>query len=106
MEDVIEEIFGEIQDEHDDPDNMEKETAPGEYLFSGRLEIDYLNKKYQFNMPENEAYETLAGFIVHHHENIPQHGEEILLPPFTFKVTQVKDNRIEQVIMKWNNEEE
>lgn len=106
MEDVIEEIFGEIQDEHDDPDNMEKETAPGEFLLSGRLEIDYLNKKYNFNMPENEAYETLAGFIVHHHENIPQQGEEILLPPFTFKVTQVKDNRIEQVIMKWNSEEE
>jgi CBS domain containing-hemolysin-like protein len=105
MEDVIEEIFGEIQDEHDDPESMEKETAPGEYLFSGRLEIDYLNRKYDFNMPEHEAYETLAGYIVHHHENIPSQGDEIILHPFTFKILQVKDNRIEQVLMKWNRDE-
>ena len=100
MEDVIEEITGEIQDEHDDPENVEKQVGPQEYLFSGRLEIDYLNGKYALELPEDEAYETLAGFIVHHHENIPQAGEEILLPPFVCKILQVKDNRIEQVRLK------
>jgi len=105
MEDVIEEIFGEIQDEHDDPENVEKQISPGEYVFSGRLEIDYLNKKYDLHLPVGEDYETLAGFIVHSHENIPEPGEEILLPPFVFKILQVKDNRIEQVRMKRNREE-
>jgi len=105
MEDVIEEIFGEIQDEHDDPENTEKQLAPGEFMFSGRLEIDYLNKKYDLNLPEDEAYETLAGFIVHWHENIPLPEEEIMLPPFIFKIIQVKDNRIELVKMKINKEE-
>ena len=105
MEDVIEEIFGEIQDEHDDPENTEKQLESGEFIFSGRLEIDYLNKKYEFNLPEDEAFETLAGFIVHHHENIPEPGEEILLPPYVFKIIQVKDNRIEQVRMKRNEKE-
>ena len=100
MEDVMEEIFGEIQDEHDDPENMEKVTGPGEFVFSGRLEIDYLNKKYDLGLPEGEAYETLAGFIVHRHENIPRPGEEIMLPPFVFKILVVKDNRIEQVRLK------
>jgi CBS domain containing-hemolysin-like protein len=105
MEDVIEEIFGEIQDEHDDPENTEKQLASGEYIFSGRLEIDYLNKKYEFNLPEDEAFETLAGFIVHHHENIPEPGEEIFLPPYVFKIIQVKDNRIEQVKMRKDDKE-
>jgi CBS domain containing-hemolysin-like protein len=100
IEDVIEEIFGEIQDEHDTPDEIEKKIGENEYLLSGRLEIDYLNKKYDLNIPELEEYETLGGFIFYHHENIPLQNEEIVIPPFTITVFKVKQNRIEQVKLK------
>jgi putative hemolysin len=100
IEDVIEEIFGEIQDEHDVPEEVEKQISPDEYLFSGRLEIDYINKKYNLNIPVNEAYETLGGFIFYNHENIPAPNEEINIPPFTIIAQKVKKNRIEQVRLK------
>lgn len=100
MEDLIEEIFGEIHDEHDEQDLTEKKISDQEFIFSGRLEIDYLNKKYGLMMPEHEAYETLGGFIMHHHENVPMHNEEIIIPPFSFKILQLKDNRIQQVSVK------
>lgn len=102
IEDVIEEIFGEIQDEHDTPDETEKKIGENEYLFSGRLEIDYLNKKFELNLPEHEAYETLGGFIIHHHENIPEENEEIVIPPFTIVVQKIINNRIEMVKLKIN----
>lgn len=100
LEDLIEEIFGEIQDEHDVAEGTEKQISESEYIFSGRLEIDYLNKKYDLEIPEHEAYETLGGFIFHHHENIPVPGEEILIPPFTITAIKVKNNKIEQVRLK------
>ncbi|MBL0104738.1 MAG: HlyC/CorC family transporter [Bacteroidetes bacterium] len=100
IEDLIEEIFGEIQDEHDVPEETEKKISENEFLFSGRLEIDYLNKKYNLNIPEHESYETLGGFIFHQHENIPIQGEEIVIPPFTIVAQRVKNNRIEQVRLK------
>ncbi len=100
IEDIIEEIFGEIQDEHDIPEDTEKQLSNNEYLFSGRLEIDYLNKKYNLSIPESEEYETLGGFIFQNHESIPEHNEEILIPPFTIVVQKVKNNRIEQVRLK------
>jgi putative hemolysin len=106
MEDVMEEIFGEIQDEHDVTDTTEKKISETEYIFSGRLEIDMLNKKYDLNIPEGEGFETLAGFIFHHHENIPLPNEEIVVPPFTFTIMYVKDNRIELVRLKINRKEE
>lgn len=104
IEDIIEEIFGEIQDEHDVPEDTEKKLSDTEYLFSGRLEIDYLNKKYDLNIPESEDYETLGGFIFQHHENIPEQNEEIIIPPFTIVALKVKNNRIEQVRFKVNDE--
>ncbi len=104
IEDVIEEIFGEIQDEHDVPDQFEKQLNENEFIFSGRLEIDVLNKKYNLDIPEHETYETLAGFIFYHHENIPEPHEEIIIPPFNITVMQVKDNRIEQVRLKVERE--
>jgi putative hemolysin len=104
IEDLIEEIFGEIHDEHDVPDETEKKINDCEYLFSGRLEIDYLNKKYNLNIPEHEEFETLGGFIFHHHENIPEPNEEIFIPPFKIIVLKVKHNRIEQVRLKVNEE--
>jgi len=104
IEDIIEEIFGEIQDEHDVPEETEKKLSDTEYLFSGRLEIDYLNKKYDLNIPESEEYETLGGFIFQHHENIPEQNEEIIIPPFTIVALKVKNNRIEQVRFRVNEE--
>ncbi len=100
LEDLIEEIFGEIQDEHDVTEGTEKQINENEYLFSGRLEIDYLNKKYELNIPEHESYETLGGFIFHNHENIPSPGEEIMIPPFAITAVKVKNNKIEQVRLK------
>jgi putative hemolysin len=104
IEDVIEEIFGEIQDEHDIPEEIEKQVSENEFIFSGRLEIDELNRKYNLLIPEHEAYETLAGFIFHHHENIPGQNEEVIIPPFNITVLKVKDNRIEQVRLKIERE--
>ena len=106
MEDVMEEIFGEIQDEHDVTETTEKKISEDEYIFSGRLEIDLLNRKYDLHIPESEGFETLAGFIFHHHENIPKPNEEIIIPPFTFTIMYVKDNRIELVRMKVNRKED
>lgn len=105
IEDVMEEIFGEIHDEHDVPEDTEKIVEDGAFLFSGRLEIDYLNKKYDLNIPEHENYETLSGFIFHNHENIPLPNEEIIIPPFTIHVNKVRNNRIEQVRLKVIKEE-
>lgn len=99
VEDVIEEIFGEIQDEHDTQDLVENKISDHEYIFSGRLEIDYLNEKYNLKIPAGD-YETLAGFIFHYHESIPEPTEVITIPPFVIKVQTLKGNRIEQVRFK------
>ncbi len=103
VEDVIEEIFGEIQDEHDLDQLTETRISENEYLFSGSLEIDYLNEKYGFNIPTGE-YETLAGFILHHHESIPSQNEEIAIEPFHFKIQSVKGSRIDTLVLKTNSE--
>ena len=97
MEDVIEEIFGEIDDEHDVEDLTERQLNENEYIFSGRLEIDYLNREYDLELPEDENYETLAGLIIHHHESIPDVNDEIILDPYRFTILQVSDTKIEQV---------
>ncbi|MBC34669.1 MAG: hemolysin [Bacteroidetes bacterium] len=99
MEDIIEEIFGEIEDEHDVEDAIDKQISETEFQFSGRMEIDYLNDKYEFNIPESEEYETLAGFILYHHESIPEIDEEIKIDKFTFIIQQAVENRIESVYM-------
>ena len=104
LEDIMEEIFGDIQDEHDIPEEIEKKITANEYLFSGRLEIDYLNKKYNLNLPEHESYETLGGFILHHHENVPEPGEKVVIPPFTITAVKVSSNRIEQIRLKLERE--
>jgi len=100
IEDVMEEIFGEIEDEHDKEEMVEKKINEGEFLFSGRLEIDYLNDKYKLNLPSFEDFETLSGLIIHYHESIPLVNEEILIAGFSFKIVAVGNNRIEQVILK------
>ncbi|HXH17697.1 MAG TPA: hemolysin family protein [Chitinophagales bacterium] len=99
LEDVLEEIFGEIKDEHDTEEFLEKQVFEDEFIFSGRLEVQYLNDKYQLHIPEGD-YKTLAGFILSHYENIPSKGEEIIIGNFRFKVLNVSETRIESVRMK------
>lgn len=97
IEDIMEEIFGEIQDEHDRISLREEVVGPREYIFSGRLEVDYLNEKYHLDFPEHEEYETLAGFILFYHEDLPQEGEQVTVEGITFEILQVKGARIEEV---------
>ncbi|MCW3114613.1 MAG: HlyC/CorC family transporter [Segetibacter sp.] len=99
MEDVLEEIFGEIKDEYDVEEFVEKQIAEDEYIFSGRLEIDYLNEKYDLDVSVSES-ETLSGFIISNHEAIPYLKERIIIDRFEFEIINVSDTRIEMVKMK------
>jgi len=101
MEDIIEEIFGEIEDEYDNDDLVEQKVAEDEYLLSARHEIDYLNEKYNWTFPEGD-FETLAGFILSLAENIPQKGETVVYGPFTFTIVSKQDHRIDTVKIKIN----
>lgn len=97
IEDIMEEIFGEIDDEYDVEDLIEKQTAQSEYIFSARLEIDYLNEKYKLNLPESEEYETLGGMILNHNESIPAKAEELQIGGLSFKILQVSEKRLELI---------
>jgi CBS domain containing-hemolysin-like protein len=97
MEDIMEEIFGEIEDEFDAGELIEKIVSPGEYIFSARLEIGYLNDKYKLALPESDDYKTLAGLIIHDHESIPSSGETIFVNPFRFDILEASEARIEMV---------
>lgn len=99
MEDVLEEIFGEIQDEYDTEEFVDKQLAEDEYIFSGRLELDYLNEKYQLDFPEHES-ETLSGYIINEHGSIPEAKASIIIEHYKFDVLSVSDTRIEMVKMK------
>ena len=99
MEDLLEEIFGEIHDEYDTEDFIEKQIAEGEYIFSGRLEVDYLNEKYGFELKDDES-ETLSGYIIAHHETIPQQKERIIIDDYEFDILNVTETRIESVKLK------
>jgi putative hemolysin len=105
MEDIIEEIFGEIEDEHDKEEMVEKEVSEDEYLFSGRLETDYINNKYRLKLPVVDGVETLGGLIMYHHESIPKHNQEIRIENFLFTILAVSKTRIEQVNLKVLKEE-
>jgi CBS domain containing-hemolysin-like protein len=97
MEDIMEEIFGEIEDEYDMEELIEKKISDTEYLFSARHEIDFINENYQLNLPESEDYETLGGLIIKIHESIPANNEEIIFPPFRFIIEEASEARIELV---------
>lgn len=99
MEDLLEEIFGEIQDEYDTEEFVEKQIADKEYIFSGRLELDYIKQKYNLDLPESDS-ETLSGFIINQHEKIPSDRERIIIDDFEFEIINVSDTRIETVKMK------
>lgn len=100
IEDVVEEIFGEIDDEHDVEELLEQKVKEGEYLFSARQEIDYLNDKYNLKLPEDEAYNSLGGLIINHLESIPEKGEELRIDGFHLKMEEVSHSKIEIVRLR------
>ena len=97
IEDILEEILGEIQDEHDIVDHIEEQISDHEFLLSGRLKVDQLNEKYNLDIPTNESYETLAGYVFTHTEAIPKKGANIEIDHFLFRIEQVSDTRIELI---------
>ncbi|MFT3748344.1 MAG: hemolysin family protein [Agriterribacter sp.] len=99
MEDLLEEIFGEIRDEYDTDRFVEKQISENEFIFSGRLELDYLNKKYHFDFEETES-ETLSGFIISNYEMIPKIKDRIIINSYEFDIINVSDTRIEMVKVK------
>ncbi|HEX2532644.1 MAG TPA: hemolysin family protein, partial [Chitinophagaceae bacterium] len=99
MEDLLEEIFGEIHDEYDSEEFVEKQISEDEYIFSGRLELDYLSKKYGLNFGDYES-ETLSGYIIDYHETIPRQKERIIVDHYEFDILNVSSTRIEMVKMK------
>lgn len=96
-EDLIEEIFGEIDDEFDLDEFTEKQNSPDEFILAGRLEIDYLNEEYNLGLPESDEYETLAGLIIHYHQSIPTVQEKIKIEHLTFTILDATETRIEKV---------
>jgi putative hemolysin len=99
MEDLLEEIFGEIKDEYDTEEFEERKLSNDEYILSGRLELDHLNRKYGFNLPENDS-ETLSGYIINQHETIPHLKDRIIIGDYEFEILNVSDTRIEMVRLK------
>ena len=105
IEDIVEELFGEIEDEHDPVVLTEELMENDHYKFSARLEVDYLNENYKLNIPEGENYETLGGYIVNHTEEIPQQNEELEINDFEFRILEVSNTKIELVELKIKPEE-
>jgi CBS domain containing-hemolysin-like protein len=99
-EDILEEIFGEIEDEHDAPQEIEKKTGENEYTFSARLEIDYLNEAYDLDLPVSDEYETLAGLILFHYNSFPRVNETIRIEQFTFRILRSSRKKIDLVSLK------
>ena len=101
MEDVLEEIFGDIYDEFDVlEDLVDKQIAPKEFLFSGRLELDFLIEKYKLNFRKNEETETLSGYIINLHGSIPRQRDRIIIDDYQFDILKVSETRIETVKLK------
>jgi CBS domain containing-hemolysin-like protein len=105
IEDVIEEIFGEIEDEHDKEDLTEVQLAENEYLLSARLEVDYLNNTFNLNLPESDNYETLGGLIIDKFESIPSVDDKIQMNNFLFTVKKTFENKLDLVHLKILNKE-
>jgi len=99
MEDLLEEIFGEIKDEYDIEEFEERKLSADEFIFSGRLELDYLNEKYGLELPQNGS-ETLSGYIINQHETIPHLKDRIIIGDYEFEILNVSDTRIEMVRLK------
>lgn len=100
IEDILEEILGDIEDEYDVEEFEDKQINEHEYLVSGRLDIDYLNEKYNLGLPESDEYKTVAGYIIFIQKNIPTENEEILIGNLTFVITIASESKIEQVLIR------
>ena len=100
LEDIVEELFGEIEDEHDHVQLYEKQLSENRFEFSARLEVDYLNKTYQLNLPEDEFYETLGGLIVFNTEDIPEKNAKIEIAGYTMTIKNVASNKIERIVVE------
>ncbi len=100
VEDIIEELLGDIEDEHDKDLLLEKDLGGGQYLFSARQEVDYLNQRYDLGLPESEEYETLGGLILAHTEKIPQKDEQVEIGDFVFTIREVSSAKIETVHLR------
>lgn len=100
VEDIVEELFGEIEDEHDSVDLIEEKLEDHLFKFSARLEVDYLNETYRINLPESENYETLGGLIVHHTEEIPKQNDMVKIDTFQFTILEVSNTKIDMIELK------
>ncbi|MER3319890.1 MAG: hemolysin family protein [Allomuricauda sp.] len=105
VEDIIEELFGEIEDEHDSTDLYEEQISENEYKFSARMEVDYINENYKLELPEGEEYETLGGLIVNQTGEIPEQDSEVTVNNFTFKILEVSNTKIDLVSMTVHTED-
>jgi len=97
VEDIIEELFGEIEDEHDSVALIEEQLSENRFRFSARIEVDHINEAYKLNLPEGENYETLGGMIVNHTEEIPQQGDEVKIEEFVINIIETSNTKIEIV---------
>ncbi|MTK53390.1 hemolysin family protein [Paludibacter sp.] len=102
LEDILEEIFGEIEDEHDRSGLIAKKLENGDYVLSGRMEIDQVNELFDLGIPESDEYSTIAGFILSHYQNLPKANETIKVMHFTFRILKVENNRIDLVKLTLN----
>lgn len=100
IEDIIEEIFGEIEDEHDSVDLIEEEVKKGEFIFSARQEIDYINDKFKLTIEEGVEYTTLSGFIINKLEEIPKKGDSFISKGYEFEILNVSNTRVEEVLIR------
>ena len=100
VEDIVEELFGEIEDEHDSSELVEYKVNDREFEFSARLEVDYVNETYGLELPDIDAYETLGGLIVHHTENIPEAEEIVKIENYQFTIKEVSSSKIENIYLK------
>lgn len=105
VEDIVEELFGEIEDEHDSVDLIEETIEDDVYKFSARLEVDYINETYKINLPESENYETLGGLIVNHTEEIPAQNDIVQIDTFQFTILEVSNTKIDMVEIKVMDED-
>jgi putative hemolysin len=101
MEDIMEELFGEIEDEHDVEDLLEKQINDNEFIFAGRLEVDYINEKYRLKLPISEDYETISGLLTTYHGSIPHKNETIWIEDkYMFKISSASDTKVDKVYLK------
>ena len=103
MEDVVEEIFGEIDDEYDVEEEVERVIDDNTFVFSARLEIDYLNDTYKLDLPTSDDYETLAGMVLHYCESIPEQGQELTIGKYQIKVLKASNMKLDEVELKVDN---